>query len=442
MALERVTGDVSSGREGRFLHFSDLLSRRIVDCDGNPIGRLWDLSIRLGEPYPLIQQVYIRPAGQARFVLIAAGRQVRSWTSDPIALSAKLSELRPGRREDETQILLGEALLDKQVVDVSGSKVERVNDLSLIVVGSGELVLAHIDVGLRGLLRRLGWEKAVDASVRAMRPKAAYLRFEQLIGWKYVLPTVADPAGLRLVLSQKSITGIHPADLAEILEDLPPGSRKPIFDALEMATAARVLSELDDPKVKHNLLAGGSDPERAADLLETMPPDAAADVLSELPEDKAQELLAHMQPEDARTVSTLMRHEEDTAGALMTTEMVTFPRSLTVAEAFQRLRELAPELEFLYQFYVVDERRRLIGAINVRRLFLGKETDRVEQVMAPWTICVHPEDSASEVAAVIEKYNLAAVPVVDAEGVLVGMITVDDVLTEVLPLAWKKKLRL
>ena len=257
-----------------------------------------------------------------------------------------------------------------------------------------------------------------------------------------MLPTVADPAGLRLALSQKSINRLHPADLAEILEELPPGSRKPIFEALEMSTAARVLSELDDPKVRQNLIAGEGDTERAADLLETMPPDAAADVLSELPDEKAQELLSHMQPEDARTVSTLMGHEEDTAGALMTTEMVTFSRSLTVAEAFQRLRELAPELEFLYQFYVVDEKRRLIGAVNVRRLFLGKESDRLEQVMAPWTICVHPEDSASEVASVIEKYNLAAVPVVDAGGVLVGMITVDDVLTEVLPLAWKKKLRL
>jgi magnesium transporter len=141
-------------------------------------------------------------------------------------------------------------------------------------------------------------------------------------------------------------------------------------------------------------------------------------------------------------VTTLMRHEEDTAGALMTTEMVTFPAAITVAEAFQRLREAAPNVEFLYQFYVVDEKQRLMGLVNVRRLFLGKDTDLMQDVMAPWTICVHPEDPASEVAEVIEKYNLAAVPVVDAGGVLVGMITVDDILTEVLPLAWKKKLRI
>jgi CBS domain-containing protein/sporulation protein YlmC with PRC-barrel domain len=442
MASEVVLSRERSVEAGVFLYFSDLLGREIVDCDGHAIGRLADLSIRLGEPYPFIQQVFIRPSGQSEILLIAAGNQVRVWTAKPIALSARLSELRPGRRQDETQILLKEALLDKQVVDVSGAKVERVNDLSLIVLREGQMVLAHIDVGLRGLVRRLGWERAIDAAIGTVKPEARYLRFEQLIGWKYVVPTVADPAGLRLALSQKSISRLHPADLAEILEDLPAASRQPLFEALEVATAARVLSEVEDPRIQEELLTEQSDPEKAADVLETMAPDAAADVLAEMPEEDAENLLARMQPEDARTVSTLMRHEEDTAGGLMTTEMITFPDSITVAEAFGRLREAAPNVEFLHQFYVVDERRRLVGLINVRRLFLGKDSDRITDVMAPWTISVHPEDSASDVAQVIEKYNLAAVPVVDAEGVLLGMITVDDILTEVLPLAWKKKLQL
>ena len=214
-----------------------------------------------------------------------------------------------------------------------------------------------------------------------------------------------------------------------------------MFDSLEFHTAARVLPEVD-PRVQEELLARGSDPERSADLLEKMPPDAAADVLGELREEDAQALLGRMQPEDARVVETLMRHEEDTAGGLMTTDVVTFSGAMTVGDAFRRLRELAPDIEFLYQFYVVDDRGRLLGTLNMRRLFLGDEADRLRDVMAPWSIRVHPEDSAASVAEVIEKYNQAAVPVVDAEGVLVGMITVDDVLTEVLPLAWTKKLNL
>ena len=442
MATEAAAARDASARAGTFLYFSDLLSRAIVDSDGLPVGRLWDLSIGLGEPYPLIQQVFIRPTGRSDLLLIASGTQVRSWIANPIPLSVHLSELKPGRRQFETQILLREALLDKQVVDVSGSKLERVNDLSLLVVREGEMILAHIDVGLRGLLRRLGWEKAIDAAVRSVNRGAAYLKNEQLIGWKYVLPTIADPAGLRLAFSQKSVGRIHPADLAEILEDLPATSRQPIFEALEVQTAARVLSEVDDPRVTQDLLKPEANPEKAADLLETMPPDAAADVLSDLPEEDATDLLARMQPEDARAVRSLMGHEEDTAGGLMTTEMITFPGTITVGEAFARLREAAREVEFLYQFYVVDAENRLVGAVTMRRLFLGKETDRVEQVMAPWTIRVHPEDPASEVAQVIEKYNLAAVPVVDEKGVLLGMITVDDILTEILPIAWQKKLRL
>jgi magnesium transporter len=442
MATAAPTSNDRIAPTGVFLHFSDLVGREIADADGHRIGRLADLSVRLGEPYPVIRQVFIRPPGQSDLHLIAAGSQVRDWRADPIPLSARLSELRPGRREDETQILLAEALLDKQVLDVSGSKLERVNDLQLLLVREGELVLAHIDVGLRGLVRRLGWEKGLDGTLRALAPWSKYLKAEQLIGWKYVVPTVADPAGLRLALSQKSIARIHPADLAEILEDLPAGTRQDLFEALEVNTAARVLSEVDDPRMQEELLTEQRDPEKAADVLETMPPDAAADLLAEMPEEDAKDLIKRMQPEDARTVTTLMRHEEDTAGGLMTTEMVTFPATLTVAEAFQRLREAAPNVEFLYQFYVVDEKRRLMGLINVRRLFLGKDADLLQDVMAPWTICVHPEDPASEVAEVIEKYNLAAVPVVDAEGVLVGMITVDDILSEVLPVAWKKKLQL
>jgi magnesium transporter len=434
-------GSFARAEAGAFVYFSNLLSRRIVDAQSTEIGRLWDLSIRLPEPYPLVRQLWIRPRGQTDLLLVAEGGQVQSWNADPIRLSARLSELRPSRRKNETEILLRETLLDKQVVDVSGAKVERVNDLHFLVVRESELVLAHIDVGLRALVRRLGWGRAVDRAVRLIRPRGRYFSEDGLIGWKYVLPTLADPAGLRLALSQKSIGQLHPADLAEILEDLPAQSRRTVFDSLELQAAARVLPEVD-PRVQQDLLTRESDPERSADLLETMPPDAAADVLAELPKEDAQALIDRMQPEDARAVTTLMGHDEDTAGGLMTSDLVTFTPEMTVADAFRRLREIAPEVEFLYQFYVVDERKRLLGILNMRRLFLGRETDKLADVMAPWTIRVHPEDSASHVAGVIEKYNLAAVPVVDAEGVLVGMITVDDVMTEVLPLAWKKKLRL
>src|SRR5205823_6399562 len=135
--------------------------------------------------------------------------------------------------------------------------------------------------------------------------------------------------------------------------------------------------------------------------------------LSELPEEDARDLIDRMRPAEAQAVTALMSHEEDTAGGMMTSEVVTFPATMTVAEAFEELRRIAPDVEFLYQFYVVDERRRLLGFINMRRLFLAAEDELLGDVMAPWTIRVHPDDSASHVAEVIEKYNQAALPVVD-----------------------------
>jgi magnesium transporter len=423
-----------------FLYFSEVVGRKVLDADEREVGRLWDLSIDLGDPFPVVNQILVRP-DRSEVLLIGPGNVVVAWRDRPLRLSVRLSDLRPGLRRDRDELLVREALLDKQVVDVSGAKVERVNDVSFLIVKENEIRLAHIDVGLRGLVRRLGWEPFVDRIVSLLRPGAKYLSNEPLIGWKYVVPTLDDPAGLRLALSQKSLAKLHPADLADILEDLPTGSRRTVFDVLELDTAARVLSEVT-PEVQGDLLAHGSDPERAADLLETMPPDAAADVLSDLPPNEAENLISRMQPDEAHTVTTLLHHEEDTAGALMTTELVALAGSLTVAEAFDHLREAAREVEFLYQSYVVDDQRRLLGYVTMRRLFLAQPTDRIAEIMAPWSILVHPEDKTSDVAGVIERYNLAAVPVVDAGGVLLGMITVDDVLTETLPLAWKRKLRL
>ena len=149
-----------------------------------------------------------------------------------------------------------------------------------------------------------------------------------------------------------------------------------------------------------------------------------------------------MQPQSAQAVKTLMHHEEDTAAALMTTEFVALPGSLTIEETREALHKAAEEVEFLHQFYVVDENRHLLGYVTMRRYFLAQPASRLSDIMAPWSIQVHADDSVSEVADVIEQYNLPAVPVVDAEGVLVGMITVDDVLHETLPATWKRKLRL
>jgi magnesium transporter len=422
-----------------FVSFFDLLGCAVVDADGEPVGRLHDLSIALGERLPAVQLLVVRP-DRSRVLLLVEAKQVASWKDRPIRLSARLSDLRPSLRGQQGEVLLRETVLDKQVVDVSGGKVERVNDLFFVLADHRELRLAYIDAGLRGLVRRLGWQRPVDAAVSLVRPESRYLKREQLIGWQHVVPSLSDPAGLRLALSQTSLAKVHPADLAEILTDLPADSRRTVFELLELDTAARVLSEVD-ADMQEELLAPERNPEKAADLLESMPPDVAADVLDELPADDAENLMARMQPQSAQAVKTLMHQEEDTAAALMTTEYVALPGALTIEEAHEALHQAAREVEFLYQFYVVDENRRLLGYVTMRRYFLAQPGSRLSDIMAPWSIRVLAEDSVSEVASVIERYNLPAVPVVDADGMLVGMITVDDVLSETLSVAWKRKLR-
>jgi magnesium transporter len=423
-----------------FVSFCDLLGCAVADADGERVGRLHDLTIALGERLPTVKLLVVRP-DRSRVLLLVEAKQVASWKDRPICLSARLSDLRPSLRGQQGDLLLRETLLDKQVVDVSGGKVERVNDLLFLLANDRELRLAYIDVGLRGLVRRLGWQRPVDAAVSLVRPGARYLKNEQLIGWQHVIPSLTDPAGLRLALSQTSLARVHPADLAEILTDLPADSRRTVFGVLELDTAARVLSEVH-ADMQEELLAPESNPEKAADLLESMPPDVAADVLEDLQPDDAENLISRMQPQSAQAVKTLMHREEDTAAALMTTEYVALPGSLTIEEAHAALHEAAEEVEFLHQFYVVDENRHLLGDVTMRRYFLAQPASRLSDIMAPWSIRVHADDSISEVASVIERYNLPAVPVVDVDGVLVGMITVDDVLSETLSVAWKRKLRL
>ena len=232
---------------GSFLYFSELLSRTVVDAAGKPIGKLWDLSIELPEPYPSVRQLFIRPPGQADLLLVAEGSQVRSWTESPIPLTARVPELRPSRRREEAEILLREALLDKQVVDVSGAKVERVNDLHFLAGARGQLVLAHIDVGLRGprAPARLG------ARHRGRRaPRAAARALPRRRGGAHRLEVRRPDAGRpgRACASRsrrsRSRASIRPTSRRSS-RTCRRESRRSVFDALEFQTAARVLPEVD-----------------------------------------------------------------------------------------------------------------------------------------------------------------------------------------------------
>jgi len=424
-----------------FVFYSSLHARPVVDAAGTVVGYLDDLAVSVAEMLPSVTALAIRRGRIEPLPLTARWRDVESMDGPAIRLRGPVARLVPGRRlPSEPSFWVGQVLLDRQIIDTAGAKVVRVNDLHFLRVPTGDLHLVHVDVGFRGLVRRLGWSETIDALVRRIAPKARYLEAEALIDWRDVHPLARGGTGevLRLSVGRTELHSLHPAELADILTELDGRERESLFGALAPDLAAQALTEVD-PKIRVHLIASVP-PERAADLLDRIPPDEAADLLAVLPEPQTSLLLERMEREEAQDVQRLLRYEQDTAGGMMTTEFATLPAHLTAAEAFERLRGLAPDVELIYYVYVLDSAERLKGVITIRQLLLVSPAARLEEFMRRDPVSVRPDDSPERVAEVTEKYNLLAVPVLDAQGKLLGIVTVDDVLTHMTGLAWKWKL--
>ena len=421
-----------------FVFYSSLHGRPVVDASGTVIGRLDDLAVTLADAFPATGALAIRRGRLESFTLTARWRDVESIEPAAIRLRVTVDRLIPGRwLPGEQSLWVTQVLLDRQIVDTAGAKVVRVNDLHFLRIATGDLHLVHVDVGFRGLVRRLGWGDAIDAVVRRVAPQAGYLADERLIAWRYVQPLHSGDA-LQLSVTRRELGELHPAELADILTELDGRERESIFRALDPESAAEALTEVE-PKIRERLIASVP-PERAADILEEMPPDEAADLLSALPEPESHLLLEKMERDEAEDVQHLLRYQTDTAGGMMTTELIALPAELTAGEALARLRSLAGEVELIYYLYVVDAEERLRGVLTIRQLLLAEPHARLQDIMERDVVLVHPDDTRARVAEVVEKYNLLAVPVTDEGEKLLGIVTVDDVLTHMTALAWKWKL--
>ncbi len=310
------------------------------------------------------------------------------------------------------------------------------NDLKLEVV-SGDLVLTAADVGVRGLVRRVF---GAVVTPKGGRFSDASLP-SRLIPWDSMQPLHPQLDRLETTLPQEKLGRLHPADIADVLEELTGTERTGIFEKLDVETAAETLHELQ-PEIQAELLEELPE-ERASEILEQMPADEAADVLGEIEGEHARDLVQRMEKEAAEEVTELLVHDENTAGGLMGTDFVTFPPSLTVKETLQRLRPIARDAEVLFYFYVVDEAEKLLGALSVRELLAGEDDAVLESVMTSPVRAVTPDVPADEVAETMSKYDLLALPVTDPEGVLVGIITIDDVVDRLhtLPKRHRRRLR-
>ncbi|HEY6872413.1 MAG TPA: CBS domain-containing protein [Geobacteraceae bacterium] len=410
------------------LFLSSVLGKPVINQQGHEIGTLWDLVMAPGEVFP-----------QVSILLVKKGKQIFSFpwhdillfNSFVISVTARSGMLLP-HTPREGEILVKHDILDKQIVDVEGAKVVRVNDLKLR--GHKDyLNIVSVDIGFRGLLRRLGFEdfgEKISTRFGKVLP-------HQEISWRYVQPLGANVSRLALTMARDQMAEMHPADIASIISHIPHKHIPSMLTSLDPETAGEAIHELD-PEMRRRVISQ-LDSEQASDILEDMAPDEAADVLGDLPEEKAQELLGLMDEEEAEDILELMEHEEDTAGGLMNSEYLFIADDLTVEETLAQVRLLAPDVETAYYIYILDKDEKPIGVVTLKDLVINKPDSMVAEIMTTNLKTVYVDAEPEEILEVIAKYNLIAVPVLDKEDRMAGIATVDDVLELFLPYAVRRK---
>jgi magnesium transporter len=411
-------------------YISELAGKPVTDVNGEFVGRVHDAvaTIRSGMPHPVVVAIAVKRGADSLLVPIA---DVAVLVAPAIPLRRLLREIVPYRATEQDLYLVRD-VLDKQIIDTNGVRVVRVNDLELARV-NGEFYVANVDVGGLGLLRRLGMAKPVQRAAGRVGRKLS----SNAIPWDDVELLPGDHS-LRLKVASGKITDLHPADLAEIISDLSRAESSKFLESLDLETVADTLEEVE-PDFQADLVEAMSD-EKVANLLEEMAPDEAADLLAELPQDRSQELLSLMNHEEAEDVRKLLTYPEDSAGGIMTTEYVAIGPNLTAEQTIAKLRETADEAETIFYVYVTDNSNSLLGVFSLQDLVLAKPETPVSEFMHRRLVTVSLLDSQDQVAQAISKYNLLALPVVDEQNRLQGIVTADDALDKIIPTAWKKRL--
>src|SRR5258706_318964 len=407
------------------LYLSQVLGRPIRDLEGERVATVKDVIVRPGaDDHPPVTALVAR-FGRRKFFL--SRWRITELNEKGARLNSDKLNLRPFVRRDG-EVLLARDVLDKQLIDVDGKRVVRVNDVQ-IIEAANEWHVTGADVSFAGLWRRL----APARFLRSDRPV-------EVIDWADVGYLATDAATVQLKSHRGKLARLHPVEIARLAEAFSYAQGAEIVESLDDDTAAETLEEMAAERQAQIL--GDMDEERAADILERMSPDEAADVLGDLPEEKAEDLLNLMQDDEQSEVAELLPYEDDTAGGLMTTEFVTLPRDLTVGEALARLREMAETPNMIYYLYVVEGEGswKLVGVIALRSLILADPAMPLAEVMRTEFQRAHPDEAADEVAQRIAEYNLLALPVMDETGDILGIITVDDAMEILLPKDWRQRL--
>lgn len=399
-----------------------LLGMPVTDAQGHVRGKLKDIAVATGPEAGRVAGLVLKTRDG---LAIVPSQQVMETPAGTLELRspAALTPL----KDDGNYLYLQQDLIDRQIIDINGRKVVRVNDVDLEWMGYGAahlLRVAEVEVGLRGAFRRLFKGVLPRARLEAVSRKLS----AHGIPWQFVDVIEPDPARrVKLRIEHERLSDIHPSDLADILEDLAPAEREAIFTSLDEDVAAETLEEVE-PRLQKALLAK-LDEERIADIVEEMDPGAAADLLAELPEERSDAILEEMEPEERQEVEELLEFEEHSAAGSMTTDFVSLHVDATVAQAVQALRDFEGDAESVTEVYLLDDKRVLRGAVPLARLLMAQPESRLNLLSEPRVLSCPADMHQNELAEMFDKYNLHALPVVDAQNRMVGVVQAEHVIS-------------
>ena len=409
---------------------SQLINRPVVDSEGESLGRVDEIYAvqSQGMTHPRIVALAIRDKTRVEIYPISEVTVLFSPVI-PLAHSGEMLE-KYTLTGDELPLI--QDILDKQILDTNGIRVVRVNDLEITRVSS-DYYVSNVDIGSMGILRRMGVSKPIEGLINQVSSRNP----QNFISWDYVEPLRHDQF-MHLKVPVDKIKDLHPADIAELISDMSHSESGQLLNSLDIEHLADALEEVE-PDFQATLVQNMPD-EKVADVLEEMSPDEAADLLAEMPRERSEDLLELMEDEERDEVKLLLSYPDDSAGGLMTTDVVTVSPDLTVNQAIEAIRGFKDEVDSVVYVYVVDEEKHLLGAFSLSDLIFAPPRSRVRDFMHPRIVSANLLQKQDELAQVVSKYNLQAVPVVDDENHLMGMVTADDALDKIIPTAWKKRL--
>ena len=418
-------------------YLSQITGCKIYDLNGNRLGKVIDIIVNTTQHglqhdeafRPIIVGLKTKIDGDIRYLNFEFVK-IESKQSRYFFSCQKLEFLPESIIENCLPLVKN--ILDRQIVDINGRKLVRVNDIRLVSIASGTYAIA-VDIGTEGLFRRMGVANIVNGILNIVKLNLP----TRYILWDDVEAFDSSNFNIKLSHSTNKLQRLHPSDLADIIEEMGSKSRTKVFESLDEEKAADVLEEME-PYAQAQLIESLSIG-KAADVLEKMPADEVADLLDELEDEKVELLLNEMEKESSEEVRELLEYEDKEVGSLMTTDYLSFRENMTIEETLQELRLQKPEADMIYSLFITDKSEKLIATVSLRDLVISQPAMKLSEIMNTDFISVLDEDKIDTLAAIISKYDLLAIPVTDAENILMGMVVIDDIVEDLMMKGKTKK---